>query len=55
MISLFRNVDHSIIFDREPRHVERIRDFAKSLPKWKLERLPPPRVNQSQVGVSDYV
>lgn len=30
--------------------MDRLRDIVKMLPSWKLERLPPPRVNQSQVS-----
>lgn len=34
---------------REAPLIERINSIVEKLPKWKLERLPPPRVNQSQV------
>jgi len=33
---------------RAARHLHRIEDFAEKLPKWKAERLAPPRVGQSQ-------
>ena len=35
---------------RQARHLQRIEDFAERLPAWRLERLPPPRTNQSQVS-----
>ncbi|KAH8120588.1 hypothetical protein DFH11DRAFT_1838384 [Phellopilus nigrolimitatus] len=40
---------------RRPRHIEHINELVDELPIWRLERLPPPRVNQSQfdkVGLS---
>lgn len=35
---------------RHPRHLRRIEDFREKLQAWRLERLPPPRTNQSQVS-----
>ncbi|TDL28791.1 hypothetical protein BD410DRAFT_863415 [Rickenella mellea] len=40
---------------RRPKYIGRVNDFVKALPTWRKERLPPPRVNQSQydkVGLS---
>lgn len=37
--------DHAI---REARHLNSISQIASQFPVWKQERLPPPRVSQSQ-------
>ncbi|THH09871.1 hypothetical protein EW145_g1718 [Phellinidium pouzarii] len=43
------NKDSDPLGIRRPRHIEHINQLVNELPTWRLERLPHPRVNQSQV------
>jgi hypothetical protein len=39
---------------REALYIDRVDEILRQLPKWREERLPPPRVSQSEVGTSQY-
>lgn len=39
----------SIVY-REALHINRINEILVQFPKWREERLPPPRVSQSEVS-----
>lgn len=38
-----------LIFGRQAMYLKYVNEVAQQFPKWREERLPPPRVNQSQV------
>ena len=40
----------SYITYREALHIDRIKEILLQFPKWRDERLPPPRVSQSEVS-----
>jgi hypothetical protein len=36
-------------YSRDPWYMSRVSAILEKLPKWRVERLPPPRVSQSEV------